>query len=258
MTANGVLPPASLEDARRELRLLQENLRWLNVTNPAAAAGVDLAAARMELDRRQLEFDRRRAASRFELPFAGQLILSLALADGVQEYPVSAGQELAVLRDLRSLLLRMPLEEVEWTTLPTEKMVAALSLPDGSRIVATYAYQKLELISGRETAVYYFQVPLEQSAAAARLVGTELSCDLRLNLGQRACIVPKLALVMYQPSAFEHRHWNEGIPQALPGSQLLVEGQTELAILPPLGVMDKLTRGPSENLHAALEPKAEP
>jgi len=49
----------------------------------------------MELERRQLDFDHRQAQARFKLPFSGQLITSLQLADGVTEYPVSAGQELA-------------------------------------------------------------------------------------------------------------------------------------------------------------------
>jgi hypothetical protein len=61
-----------------------------------------------------------------------------------------------------------------------------------------------------------------------------LSCELWLGLAQPARIVPKLALVLHEPGAFQNRHWSEGIAQMLPGAQVLVEGQTDLAILPPV------------------------
>lgn len=227
----GILKSGSLEEARKELALMEENLKYLSTTNPAVL-GIDIEGARLELQRRQLEFDRRQAQSRFKMPFTGQLITSLQMAEGVTEYPVSAGQELAVVRDLKSVLLRVPLEDVAWTALPAPRLIAVLHLPDGTQLEAPFIYKKLERSQTREEVFYYFQFPFEESAAAAQLVGADLSCDLWLGLTQPARIVPKLALVMQEPSAFQNRHWNEGIAQILPGSQLLVEGQTDLAILP--------------------------
>lgn len=233
LTKEGVLKAGSLQQAREELALMEENLKFLSATN-SAAVGVDLEGARMEWERRQLEFDRRQTQSRFKMPFAGQLITSLQLADGVTEYPVSAGQELAVVRNLNSILLKVPLEDVSWSGLPTGKLTAVLHQPDGSHLEAPFAFKKLERLQLREEIFYYFQFPAEESASAALLVGTSPTCELWLELSQSARIVPKLKLVLREPGAFQNRHWNEGLAQLFPGAQLLVEGQTDLAILPPV------------------------
>ncbi len=230
---DGALKSGTLDEAREELSLMEENLKFLSGTN-TAVLGVDLEAASIELERRQLEFDRRQAQSRFKMPFTGQLIASLQLAQGATEYPVTAGQELAVVRDLSGILLRIPLEDVSWSSLPTEKLTAMVHLSDGTQLEAPFAYKKLERSALREEVFYYFQFPPEESAGAALLVGTDPVCELWLELSQRARIVPKLALVLREPGAFQNRHWNEGLAQILPGAQVLVEGQTDLAILPPV------------------------
>jgi hypothetical protein len=230
---DGALKAGSLEDARKELALMEENLKFLASTN-SAVIGFDIEGAQMELEKRQLEFDRRQSQSRFTMPFAGQWISSLQLADGVMEYPVSAGQELAVVRDLHSILLRVPLEDVSWSGLPTAKLTAVVPLADGTHLEAAFAYKKLEKFQLREEVFYYFQFPFEESANAALLVGTSPTCELWLELSQPARIVPKLALVLHGPDAFQNRRWSDGLAQLFPGSQLLVEGQTELAVLPPV------------------------
>src|SRR5581483_4389664 len=125
----------------------------------SAAAGIDLQGARMEWERRQLEFDRRQAQARFKMPFDGQLITSLQQAEGVTEYPVSAGQELAVVRNLNSILLRVPLEDVAWSSLPTDKLTAVLHLPDGNQLEAPFVFKKLAHSQLREEVFYYFQFP---------------------------------------------------------------------------------------------------
>lgn len=223
----------TLHDAQEELALLEANLDYLTTTNPAAILGVDLQGARMELERRQLEFDRRQAQSRFQMPFNGSLYSSLQVADGVIEYPVVAGQELAVARDLSGVMLRVPLGDVSWSSLPTEKLTAVLRRPDGTTLEARFAYKKVERQALREEVFYYFQFPPEVTGDAGQLVGTDAVCELRVDLSQPACVVPKLTLVMRDPAAFQSRHWNEGVARVLPGAQLLLEGQTDLAILPP-------------------------
>ncbi len=233
LTKDGVLKAGTLQQAREELALMQENLKYLSTSN-TAVLGVDLQGARMEWERRQLEFDRRQSQSRFKMPFAGQLIASLQLADGVTEYPVSAGQELAVVRNLNSIMLKVPLEDVSWSGLPPGKLTAVLPQPDGSHLEAPFAFKKLERFQLREEIFYYFQFPPEESASASQLVGTAPTCELWLELSQPARIVPKLTLVLHEPGAFQNRHWNEGVSQILPGAQVLVEGQTDLAILPPV------------------------
>ena len=233
LNRDGMLKSGTLEDARKELALMEQKLKYMSGTNPAAL-GFDLEGARMELARQQLEFDRRQAQASFKMPFAGLLITSLQLADGLSEYPVSSGQELAVIRDLKVILLRVPLADVSWSGLPTGKLRAVLELPDGTHLEAPFAFKKLEKFQMREEVFYYFQFPFEESAAAALWVGATPTCELWLELSQPARIVPKLALILREPGAFQNRHWNEGLAQILPGAQVLVEGQTDLAILAPV------------------------
>ena len=85
----------------------------------------------------------------------------------------------------------------------------------------------------REDVIYYFQFPTNDCSAAMRLVGADVSCELWLALAQPARVVPKLALVLHQPASFQNRRWSEGVAQLSPGAQVLVEGQTDLAVVVP-------------------------
>jgi len=215
-----------------ELRVAQQNYEYLVRTN-LQVLGHDFQTQRSDLERRQLEFDRQQSQARLKMPFDGQLNPSLPLADGITEYPVNAGQELAVARDLSLVLLRVPLADASWSTLPTDQLAALVTLPDGTRMEAPFAFKKLERVQLREDVVYYFQFSTERSPSASRLVGTEVSCELWLRLAQPARVVPKLTLVLHQPSAFSSRRWNEGLARLTPGASLLVEGQTDLAVVLP-------------------------
>jgi hypothetical protein len=227
----------ALRRVKEELQLLRENFRYLQATN-LAVLGVDIQTPRMELERRQLEFEHQQNQSRFKIPFAGQLNISFQLAEGVFEYPVNTGQELAVLRDLSSILLRVILSDASWSTLPPDSLKAVIGLPDGTRLEAPFSFKRLEKIQQREDVVYYFQFPADRVNAAARLIGTDISCELWLDLPERARVIPKLALVINHPSAFQKGRWNEGVAQLAPGARVIVEGQTDIAIALPDGSHD--------------------
>jgi hypothetical protein len=226
------LKPEALARAEEELHIAQQTYQYLCQTN-LQMLGIDFQSQRSDLQRRQLDFDRQQTQARLKMPFDGQLNPSLQLAEGVNEYPVNNGQELAIARDLSTILLRIPLADAAWSTLPTERLSAVVRLPNGARLEAPFAYKKLERIQTREDVIYYFQFTAERSAAAAQLVGAEVSCELWLGLVQPAHVVPKLTLVLHQPSAFGSRRWNEGLAQLAPGASLLVEGQTDIAVILP-------------------------
>lgn len=233
------LNPQSLVRARQELKVMEENYQYLQNTN-LAVLGVDLQSQRLELDRRTLEFERQQTQARFKMPFTGQLNLSLQLADGVAEYPVNAGQELAVVRDLSTVMIRLALSDPAWSALASESMSAMVNLPDGRKLEAPFAFKRIEKVQNREDVIYYFQFPADKIASAVRLIGTDVSCELWLGLPENARIVPKLALVMAKPNLFQNRRWNEGLSQLSNGARLLVEGQTDLAIVVPSSSAKKL------------------
>jgi hypothetical protein len=227
---NHGIRPEALIKARTELGLLDRSMKYLEETN-LAILGIDLPGQRSEWERRKLDFDRRQSQARLKMPFNGQLTINLPLTEGVLEYPVNSGQELAVARDLSLVRLRVSLSNPAWAGLPAERLAALVRLPNGAELTAAFAFQKIERVQFREEAVYYFQFPAENAIAAARLMGTDLSCELWLTLPQPARVVPKLSLVLQQPNAFQGRTWAQGVGMAFPGATVLVEGQTDLAII---------------------------
>lgn len=227
----GMLRPDSLAQSELELQLLTRSMNYLESTN-FAAVGVDLAGERTDWERRKLEFDRRQSQSRFRMPFDGRLTLNVPLSDGVTEYPVTAGQELGVARDLSSIRVRVPFENIAWSGLPVEKLSAVVRA--GEEIFpAKFIFQKIERNQNREESVYYFAIAPEQTAKAAKLIGANVSCEVWLDLWEQVRVVPKMALILRQPDAFKNQSWAAALNELFPGTRLVVEGQTDLAVAVP-------------------------
>jgi hypothetical protein len=226
------LQPEALGKAELELGFLRKTFDYLQSTN-LAILGIDLPGQRTEWQRRKLEFERRQSQARLKMPFTGQLTISLPLTEGVEEYPVNLGQELAVARDLGLIRARVALSNPAWVGLPTDRLHLLLRLPTGEELQAGFVFQKIERVQLREESVYYFQFPAEKAAVVARLMGTDVSCELWYELPQPARIVPKLSLVLNHPAAFQGRNWSFGVKTAFPEAQVLVEGQTDVAVVMP-------------------------
>jgi hypothetical protein len=226
------LKPQALDKARVELGLLKQSLDYLESTN-LSILGIDLPGQRSEWQRRKLEFERQQSRARLKMPFPGQLTVSLPLTEGVEEYPVNVSQELGVARDLSLIRVRVSVANPAWVGLPTDRLWAVVRMPGGPELRAGFLFQKIERVQTREESVYYFQIPENQSGLAARLMGTDVTCDLWVGLPEPVRVVPKLSLVLQQPGAFQGRSWAQGVGSAWPGAQVIVEGQTELAIALP-------------------------
>ena len=105
----------------------------------------------------------------------------------------------------------------------------------GRSLEAKFIFQKIEKVQNREESAFYFEFPREKSSEAARLIGANNQCDLWVDLPEPARIVPKLAVILHQPDAFQNRNWQSGLSSAFPGARLVLEGQTDLAITVPPG-----------------------
>jgi hypothetical protein len=228
---SNLLRPDALEKSEANLRLLKQSLAFLDSTN-FAAVGVDLAGARTDWQKRTLEHQKQRAQSIFKMPFDGRLTISLPLTEGVQNYPVTAGQELGIARDLSAIRVRVVVENSAWSGLPADKLRAVVAT--GSEFLeAKFAYQKIERFQNREEPAYYFEFPREKAATAARLIGANVSCDLFIDLPEPVRVVPKFSLVLHDPNAFQNRNWSSALTTLFPGVRLVVEGQTELGVALP-------------------------
>ncbi|HVK58892.1 MAG TPA: hypothetical protein VM735_08945 [Candidatus Kapabacteria bacterium] len=223
--------PETLTLARESFRLVKQQFQFLQSTN-FAALGFDLTGQRTEWKRRELEFQRRRQQSRFEMPFNGRLTVSVPISEGVTNYPVNQGQELAVARDISAVRARVVIDNVAWTGLQPDKMRVVVTT-GGRALEARFIFQKIEKMQNREESAYYFEFQKEKSAEAARLIGANNQCDLWVDLPESAHIVPKLAVILHQPDAFQSRHWGVGLSSTFPGARLVLEGQSDLAIVVP-------------------------
>lgn len=232
-----LIRPESLSEAEEELRLAGQNFTYLQETNSAVLA-MDVGSARLQWERQKVEFERRRSQATLKMPFNGQLTLSLPLAEGVAEYPVTVGQEIGVVRDLSTVRLRVPFANAAWSSISPDRLFAIVRLPGGQELEAQFAYNKVERNQNREESAYYFNFLPEHTQTIARLIGTDVTCEVWMNLGQVTRVVPKLALIMHNPTAFQQGNWGVGIAAAFPGARLAVEGQTDLGIvLPPKPVV---------------------
>lgn len=230
-TNGSTLRPEALAKAEENMRLLQQSLTYVESTN-FAALGFDPSGQRTDWKRRQLDFEQRRRQSRFEMPFDGKLTFSIPISEGVTNCRVNVGQEIAVARDVSLVRVRVAMENIAWTGIAPEKLEAVVRSA-GQSFQARFAFQKIEKIQNREESAYYFEFPPEKAAAAARLIGANVTCELWTDLSQPARIVPKLAMVLHHPDAFQNRDWGAAIGSIFPGSRLLIEGQTDLAVIVP-------------------------
>ena len=226
---NPDLRPEGIELASKESELLKLTLGALAATN-LSVLGIDLESQQVEWQRRQLEFQRKQEQARIKMPFTGQLTVSLQLADKVTEYPVNMGQELGVARDLSQVQLRVSLSDPAWASVPANSLSATLRLPNGAELAATFAFKKVERIQNREEAVATFYVLPEHAKEAVRMLGMDVPGELWVALEKPVRVVPKLKLVLFQPSAFQNRNWADGVARLWPGARVAAEGQTELAI----------------------------
>ncbi|MGZ8938309.1 MAG: hypothetical protein ACXW32_03770 [Limisphaerales bacterium] len=225
------LRPETLEIAKETFELLQRQMSYLESTN-FAALGFDLSSQRTDWKRRELDFQRRRQQSRFEMPFNGTLTVSVPISEGVTNYPVNQGQELAIARDTSSVRARVVMDNAAWTGVSPERMKVMVTT-GGRSLEANFIYQKIEKVQNREESAYYFEFPKNKSAEAARLIGANNQCDLWVDLAEPARIVPKLAVILQQPDAFQNRNWETALAATFPGARLLLEGQTDLALVIP-------------------------
>jgi hypothetical protein len=230
-TNRSIMRPQALAKAEENMRLLQQSLTYIESTN-YAALGFDPAGQRTDWKRRRLDFEQRRRQSRFEMPFDGKLTFSIPISEGVTNCRVNLGQEIAVARDISLVRVRIAMENVAWTGISPEKLQAVVR-SGGQSFTANFAFQKIEKVQNREESAYYFEFASEKAAAVARLIGANVTCELWTDLTQPARIVPKLAMVLHHPEAFQNKDWGVAIGSTFPGARLLIEGQTDLAVIVP-------------------------
>ena len=223
------LNPKAQAMLQTEVDLLRRTLNAITQTN-LVVIGIDLNEQRAALKKRRSDFERRRSQAQLKMPTTGQLNINLPLVDGVKEYWVHTGQDLAIVRDLQKVYLRAVLPEPAWAGQVSGALGMVVSLSNGNKLTAKYAYQRLERTHTREEAAAYFLITDPPISDTIHLLGLVVTGELYFNLAHPVRVVPKLTLVMHDPSAFQERSWSAGVHRLWPDSRVIAEGQTELAI----------------------------
>ena len=226
---NPSLNPKAQTMLQVEVDLIRRTLDAITKTN-LVVLGFDLTEQRANLKQRQRDFDRRRKQARLKMPTTGQLSISLPLTEGVNEYWVHTGQDLAVARDFKKVYVRAVLADPAWAGQVTGALGIVIRFSNGQELTAKYVYQRLERTPMREEAAAYFLITAPPITDIQHLVGREVTGELNFNLGRPARVVPKLTLVMHDPSAFQGRSWSAGVHRLWPDARVVAEGQTEVAI----------------------------
>ncbi len=192
---------------------------------------IEARVLELKLIQQELDLKDRESEKRLTMPFDGELTLLPRRPSGDKPLRIQLGEDLALIQDFSIIRARLVMKRPEWRLIPTGQLF--LRINAGVRpLVARFDRSLLEEVNGREELVYYFNFAEADRPSARSLIGGGLTARLYAELPQPARIVPKLDLVIAHPDAFREGDWTAGLSAALPESQLMVIGDTELAITP--------------------------
>ena len=206
--------------------------------------GKDFVNQAINLEKRRLDFMRQREASRLVMPFAGRLSIALPVTANFRDHRVNAGQDIALMRDESTIHLRIVISRPDWLIIQPDKMEVLVKVTGHENIGGRFAFKRTERVMNRDDIAYYFTLPPGRNEDAAKLLGSEVGCDLIYCLDASAYIVPKLTALLANPGLFKSIPFAEAVSTLWPGASLLAEGATEVAILRGRNSGSSTTPGP--------------
>jgi hypothetical protein len=221
-------PALSARQLGEGLKALRERRARVEAGDTAFEPG-DLQALRSEQERRRLARDTRARQSRFELPFAGHLVL----ADTRDGRTVTAGETVALVADPARLRIRLRASSPLLLAMASSSLVAEITLPGGATISAPFSTSGFDATTAGFQ-VFTFEVPAEPGAIASLgAVGADLPARIFTQLPASARIVPKLLIAREDHADALAGGWREAVPLLFPGSRVIAEGRSDVAVQPP-------------------------
>ncbi len=215
-----------------ETALLETKLSYLGSPRQEE---LELGVSRLKLEQQTFEHQRRTQLSRLTSPFDAEFRLLLPLKPGADTIEVRAGDDIALLRDLSSIVIQVPVAQPAWRSLPLENLEVRIPSGSSSRPALSARFEDTLLLTrgGREELFYLFAVPAADLAHARPLLGGLLQGELHYVSPTPLRLATKLDLARAAPALLREQGWSALVSSLYPGWRIACIGQHQLALLPP-------------------------
>lgn len=218
--------PAEIERLRWEVELLKTQLQYLQSERPVS--DVELQSRRIEWEQRRLDFLKRQEQSRLNAPFNGELRLLIRPQEGRREIWIQSGEDIALMRDLSSAVLRLKPDDYPWAGAPFEDLILKVRIPGMQELEALPSREEIDTSSPKQERIWVFELKSGTTPVKNLPLGAPVSVQLIQRLPSVSKIIPKTTLLFSAKSAAGN--WAEVLTSVYPQASLIATGQTELAV----------------------------
>ena len=224
-------PSATAAQVEIRIRALEERRKEAAASDPSADPP-DLQAMASTLDAHRRILAEKLAPRPITAPIAGTLRLAVSPeTDGLR---VEAGAFLATLSDDASLEVVVPGSLPLLHAVPADSLYCTVTAAGGAAATATFSSWGVETSGSGLRPVIRFRLPAEAfEGRRADLAGIEVPSLVYTRLPEAARIVPKLVLAAWDSDGLLTAGWGPGLIRLFPGSRLLAEGRSSVAVAPP-------------------------
>lgn len=218
--------PAEIERLKWEVELLKTQLQYLQSERPVS--DVELQSRKIEWEQRRLDFLKRREQSQINAPFSGELRLLIRPQANRKEIWVQSGDDIALLRDLSSAVLRLKPDDFPWAGAPFQDLILKVRVPGMPEVEAVPVREEIDASSTRQERIWVFELKTESIPVEELPLGAPVSVYLIQKLPSVSRIIPKTTLLFSTQSTADN--WADILRSVYPEGNLIAAGQTEVAI----------------------------
>lgn len=225
----GEINENALQEAKETLSLAEQKMAWADEFDEKLRKG-QLRIQEMDSTKDKRTFEDAKDRSVYTAPFLGELRLELNYVDGQKEYTVTGRETIATLNDYSEIHAHLKVSNASWINMSPQRL--SLQLNDRDKTLMPFLEDRVEKDkrTQREERKYIFSVPLKESEALKRLVGTQMKGELVYKLPKACYIVPKYNLSLFALGKSDSVDWTEMVADLWPGAKVLAEGLSHVAI----------------------------
>ncbi|VGO16128.1 hypothetical protein PDESU_04718 [Pontiella desulfatans] len=179
----------------------------------------------------RLAFRQKALRSRIEMPFDGELLISLPVTPKRKMIRVAANTPVGTMRDISEIYLHIIIRDPQTVAIPTDQLMVEFKRDSGDVLRGRFHDTQIVEMGNQDVLVYRFGFAPEKSAELTALIGANLTCDLWVEAGQAFHSVSKLEVARMLGGNDSFADWREVVEELWPGATLLFTGRTHLGIV---------------------------